>query len=652
MVEGDSSSQTPRNDGALRVGARVLIWLMVALLALGWMPVYAAPTPRPVAQSDATGTVPAGCETVAPDALRDELNQVSQSIFATSGTGVSATGTLDIEGMVARQWQLVGMDAAIDAAVDDAVVQVRADTDFWGQFLSGWSPAKAEELTQQVVTLAFTSVTFREAVDALSAAVAGDLSQAVATLSAESATQATLCLQSYIGTRYSDALVGVFTRELQAETENLQVGEESTADVGIWSVIDRHKSALGGVGVIIATQIAKRIVVRLGEKIAERVAGRLVGRVLGKAGSTIIPVAGWVIGAGMIAYDLYEGREGALPQIQAGLQSAEVKSAIRTEITDAVATELRLETPQLARDIANDLYATWLDFQRKYTQVLTWAEDDPAFQALLAQTDDPAKLASLVDITLTALGTEGLQAALADGSMARALDLPESSYVILQPSASFATLFAWVEVAGGALDDVMTLEIYKHKGPTDLSRDNLLALVALGDPAATKLALLDAGTLQELLKLSRESLVDLTETLSVDDLAWLGGYLAALGQDQANQLVTLLLDDPTLMVQLKNETVQTQVASAQDVNGVLRFLAAPITLMGFGEDLLTLATGRVALGLFHAKYGLWVTILAVGLPLLMAAAVVQSLLRWLFAPILALLRALGWITRRPSQSGR
>ena len=155
-----------------------------------------------------------------------------------------------------------------------------------------------------------------------------------------------------------------------------------------------------------------------------------------------------------------------------------------------------------------------------------------------------------------------------------------------------------------------------------------------------------------MLKLSRDHLSALAQTLSADDLAWLAGYLAALGQDQANQLVTLLLSDPTLMAQLKDETVQAQVASAHDVNAVLRFLAAPVTLMGFGEDMLLLATGRVAFGLFYAKYGLWVTILAVGLPLLIVAALVQSLLRWLLAPILAILRALGWLARRPSQTGR
>lgn len=621
------------------------MWFMVAMLALSWLPAYAAPAHSPLAQGGAQTPIAAGCENVAPEQLRDELNRVSQSIFATENSPI------DIEGMVARQWQLVGMDGAINRAVDDAVAQVRADTDLWNQFLSGWSPDQSEALTERVVDIAFTSATFRDGVDALAAAVAVDLAKTVATLSAESATQATLCLQSYIGARYSDALVGVFTRELQGQTESLHLGEDASADVGIWAVIDRHKSALGGVGVIIATQIAKRIVVRLGETIAKRVAGRVVGRVVGKAGSTIIPVAGWVVGAALIAYDLYESRDGAIPQIQEGLKAAEVKSAIRSEITNAVATELRLETPQLARDIANDLYATWLDFQRKYTQVLSWAEDDPAFQALLAQVDDPAKLASLVDITLTALGTEGLKAALADGSMARALELPESAFAILRTSESFTTLMAWADVAGAALDDVVALEIYKHKGPNDLNRDDLLALVATGD-AATKLALLDPSTLRQLFKLSNSHLTTLAQRLTPDDLAWLGGYMAALSQEQANQLVTLLLADPSVMAQLKDERVQAQVASASDVNAVLRFLAAPVTLMGYAEDLLMVASQRVAFGLFYAKYGLWVTVLSAGLPLLLIAALLQSLWRWLFAPIAALLRALGWLARRPSQSGR
>ncbi len=613
---------------------RVWIWVLTAVVALSWLPAYAAPLPQAATDATPVGTVPAGCENIAPEALRDEMNRVSQAIF----TGED--GTLDIAGIVARQWGSVGMDAAIDTAVRDAVAQVRSDTDLWSQFVSGWSPAQAETLTRQVAELAFNSETFRSAINTLSTAVGADLAATVATLAAQSATQATLCLQAYVGTRYSDALVAIFTAELQAQTEGLELGESAGADTGIWTVIDQHKGVLGGVGVIIATQIARRVMVQLGNTIAKRVAGRVVGRIIGKAGSTIVPVAGWAIGAALIAYDLYTSLDGALPQIESGLQATDVKETIRAEISEVVTTELRLETPQLARDIANDLYAAWLDFQRKYSQVLSWAENDPAFAALLAQTDNPAKLATLVDATLTALGQGGLDAALADGSVARALDLPESSYVILTATPAFATLLAWADVAGAALDQVVATELYKHKAPTDLSRDELLALLAVDDRAAvSKLALLPRPPLLALLGLASDHLQTLTLTLNADDLSWLGDYLTQLSQEQANQLVTLLLSDPALMAPLKDATVQAQVVRAQDVSATLRFLTAPITGVGFGEDWLRMASGQIGLGLFHAKYGLLVTTLAVALPLLLLLALITSLLRWLLGPIVGLLRA-------------
>jgi hypothetical protein len=623
-----------------RWAARTLIWLLVGMLALGGMPVSAAIQPQTT-----VGTVPVGCESIAPEALRDEMNRVSQAIFADENSA------LDIGEIVARQWRIVGMDAAIDDAVRDAVVQVRSDTDLWAQFVSGWSPAQAEALTNEVAALAFSSTTFRDAIDKLSVAVGADLAATVATLAAQSATQATLCLQAYVGTRYSEALVAIFTAELQNQTQGLELASAADADAGIWAVINRHQRALGGVGVIIAAQIARRVMIELGETIAERVAGRLVGRIIGKAGSTIVPVAGWAIGGALIAYDLYSNRDGALPQIEEGLLAPEVKVAIRDEISDVVTTELRLETPQLARKIANDLYTAWLEFQRKYTQVLSWAENDPAFAKLLAASDDPAKLATLVDATLAAVGQAGLDAALTDGSMARALELPESSYVILGATASFATLLAWADLAGAALDQVISTELYKYQAPTDLSHDELTAILALDDRAAIgALALLPRTSLVALLGLARDPLRALAQTLGPDDLRWLGDYLTQLSQAQANALVTLLLDEPALMAALKDETVQAQIVRTQEVDATVRFLAAPVTLMGFGEDWLRLVSGQVGLGLFHARYGLGVTALAVGLPILLLLALLTSLLRWLLSPITGLLHLLG--RARPQSSGR
>jgi hypothetical protein len=354
----------------------------------------------------------------------------------------------------------------------------------------------------------------------------------------------------------------------------------------------------------------------------------------------------------MIAYDVIESLDGALPQIQEGLKSAEVKTAIRDELTGSVTAELRVEMPQLAREIANDLYASWQDFQRKYRQVLTLADQDPAFQAVLEQTEDLGALATLVDVSLTTVGPQGLNTALADGSLARALELPESAYAILESAGSYATLLAWADLAGGRLDDVVRLEIYKHQTPETLTRDRLLALLAVDDPVAVAhLMLLDEAGLDQLLALSTEHLRALARTLSADDLTWLAGYLATLNQDQANQLVVHLLEEPAQMAQLKDERVRAQVAAGGDIYTTLRFLAAPVTLLGFGEDLLRLAAGNVGFGLFRAKYGTVVTVAAIAVPLLLLLGLLQTLLSWLFAPLVAMTRGLRALARRPTQPG-
>jgi hypothetical protein len=618
----------------------LIVCLCVALLLGGALPA-AAQTQSP----------PAGCNAIEPATLRDELNRVSQAVFA--GENVAGAPLVDMEALAARQWALVGMDAAIDAAVAAAVVQVRGDTDLWNRFLSGWSPSLAEDLTRQVADIAFTSPGFLAALDALSAGIATELAAAVATLSAESATEATLCLQEFITARYSAALVSVFTREIEAETTGLDLTDADAQTSGIVAVLDRHKSALGGVGVIIAGQVAKRIMVRLGQSIAKRVAGRIVGRVIGKAGSTLVPAVGWVVGAALIAYDLLESRDGALPQIQAGLTGAEAKAALRAEITGTVATELRLEMPQLARDIANDLYASWLDFQRKYAQVLTLAATQPQVAALLNESDDPGKLATLVDAVLAGSGQPALDAALADGSFTRALDLPETAYALVAASGSLDTLLAWADVAGSRLADVVRLELYKHKAPGDLSRDDLLALLAVNDPAAiATLALLDAGALTRLLALSTPHLVALARTLSAAQLSALAATLAELDQTQANDLVAAALDDPGVVARLDDAGVRRELAASGSVAATLRFLTTPVSPAGLAEDALQLATGAVGFGLFRAKYGWWVALGVVGVPVLLVLGLLQALLGWLIGPLVTLARGFRWLFRRRPSPGK
>ena len=89
--------------------------LLVAGLVLPAEPLLAAP---PVQVDDALQD----CSTVREETLQDELNTVTQEIFA------EQIAALDLESIIARQWVTLEMDRAMDEAVDLAVA-ARAERD-------------------------------------------------------------------------------------------------------------------------------------------------------------------------------------------------------------------------------------------------------------------------------------------------------------------------------------------------------------------------------------------------------------------------------------------------------------------------------------------------------------------------------------------
>ncbi|MCB0069235.1 MAG: hypothetical protein KDD77_18860, partial [Caldilineaceae bacterium] len=199
---------------------------------------------------------------------------------------------------------------------------------------------------------------------------------------------------------------------------------------------------LGGIGVIIAAQITRKIVTSIANRVSQRVAGRIAGRILGRAGSTVIPVAGWIVGTGMIVYDIYDSRDGALPQIQNSLKSTNVKNGVSEEIEAAIRPELATEIPSLARSVANDLFAEWRTVKRNIQQVLEIAAEDEDFAALLAglgSQEQLAKLVAVVSVVMTDGGRSVLDAAVADGTLARVLDLPDAAVTLVRESGSLQT---------------------------------------------------------------------------------------------------------------------------------------------------------------------------------------------------------------------
>ena len=613
---------------------RLLSALLLAALILPAQPLLAAP---PAQQA---GDTLQDCSTVREETLQGELNTVTQQIFA------EQIAALDLDAIIARQWVTLEMDQAMDEAVDLAVARVQSETDLWNKFLSGWSPDLARDLTLAVANYTFDAPSFRAKMDDLSAAISQDIAGQLALASADSASAALYCLQTFIDTNYSAALVRAFESRVQAATTSAQLLDAGDASPDILAMVGEHQMALGGIGVIIAAQITRKIVTSIANRISQRVAGRIAGRVLGRAGSTVIPVAGWIVGTGMIVYDLYDSRDGALPQIQNSLKSTNIKNGVRDEIEASIRPELETEIPSLARAVANDLFAEWRTVKRDIQQVLDIAAEDDRFAALLAglgSQEQLAKLVAVVSVVMANGGRPVLDAAVADGTLARVLDLPDAAVTLVRESGSLQTALAWSDAVGSRLAAVVALEIYKHMTPESVDLAQLDQLLALGDKTAVaRLALLAPAQSAELMALAEANAVALATTFSPDDLAWLADELPALPLEQRNQFVARLLSQPAVIEPLRRSGALAQLAGSASLDSGISFLTGAREGLDYVADSGAVLTGAVTPGLFVAKYGLWPSVGGVAgifVLLLIALRIVWGFGAWIFQP-------LGFLRRR------
>lgn len=557
------------------------------------------------------------CATVEEAKLRDELNGITQFVFA------AEQSKLNIAGMVERAWFEQGADAVVEAEVDAAVDRVRSEEDYWSRFLSGWSAEKAEELTTKVANYAFGSVAFRRKIDEMSIAIADDLAREVGAMTARSASSALLCVQEFIGDTFSETLIVVFQAEIEQKVTETGVGQDAEADFTV--ILDTRTKSLAGVGVIIASQIAKR----LARQVAERVAGKVAGRILGRAATAIIPLAGWIIGGGLIIWDLIEAGEGSLPQIRESLKGAEVKAAIRAQVAEVVETELGVEMPELARAVSNDIFAEWLDFRQKFSRVLDLAATNSRFQTILdsASADQVQKLSNLVAVADEKLSAEQLAQTINSGAFERVFSLPDLAFEILRTTGDPQVVIAWADLAGESIAGVAETELYKIAEPDDFAdRSALEAVLALGDAAAIR-RLLELNQLEReiLLGLPAEQLRQAVTAFSVDDLRWLASYITQLSPQESNQLVSQLLREPALMPKLKFEDIRRALVESDNVDETLAFLSeraeaasSPVeTVTSVIEDSQRVMGGEVPWQLFWRKYATRQNLLYLGAGLLL-----------------------------------
>lgn len=517
--------------------SRVLSALLaLVMLANVVQPAYAAIS-ETISQEPPPGSVYeiSQCRAANPATVREEIENAARLALDEN------QGEIDVEEIVRRKWNEVGADAVVDTEIRRAVQELAAEESYWQRLWSAWSADKAEEFATRIAESAFGSQAFATMINTLSNAIGAEIAANVEAELDRAASAALLCLRDYAGEAYGATLLAAFEEGASTHVEQAQV-QPSANDV-IISPLNQHQLGLTGASIIVAAEVSRRVALKLSEKVAGRVAGKVAGRVLGRAGASFIPIAGWVVGIGLIVWDLYEGGQGALPQIEEALTSEDVKQRIRTDVTDAVRTGLPEEAALAALEISVQLLDQWSAFCVQYGDLCTLADENPSFRGLLENTQlgDLGQVSALVGIFLNEIGRSELNAALETGDFDRLRDLPESAREILRQTRSASEAFAWANKAGARLDEVVWYGVHLAAAPDELSADELTRLLDLANPIlVSKLLALEPEATRQLLALPPATLTELVQRSSTDDLrAFL--HAAALPHVVATPLPLLAL---------------------------------------------------------------------------------------------------------------
>ncbi len=579
---------------------KIILFILIFCFILNPTNVFAAPIQN-------TDYILPKCEEISQPQLRVDLNSILEEF-------ISDETNIDFGAIVNRQWHSLNVDSAMDSEIDKAVDAIAGNTDWINKFKSSWSSSKTEQLTNQVTEIAFNSPKLKSKFNQVSQNVASEISDKLELASANSSSYAIDCLQKFVNRQYSQTFVDIFSKKINASVPDSQESNASL-EPNI-DLINQHKFGFAGGAVLALSITGKRIAKTIGTRIFSQIGERLLGRI----GSAVIPFVGETVGALMIANDIYQSLDGALPEIKKSLKSPEVKQIFKEKITNTVEEQIRAESPQIARELSNDIYAKWLDFQKDYRETLSLAEELPEFKSILAKTTDLSKISLLLDTTLNSTGRSQLVTSIQDGTFEQALSLPEISYRILENTHSLPIMVEWANLAGNQIKDVVELEIYKHLSPQDLERQLVIEIISLQDSMAiAKLSLLDIGSIRNLLTISKHNLLSLADKLTADDLQNLAGYLEELKQPQINQLVKFLLNSNPSIV--NNSDVMTDIINSSNMNAAIKFWETPKNQTSIFNGMLKVFVGTISWQLFTNKYGIPVALRIILISLLAVLAI-------------------------------
>jgi len=500
------------------------------------------------------------CEEVEEELLLSDLNRISSAVLERDRSG------LDLAGIVEENWTELDLDSVVDKAVDEAAQQVQEERGRLEQIFSGWSEEKAAEFSEAIANRAFDSPEFRTAIDSLSSAIVDDLTVEIHLMTVKSASSAFLCVQEFIGAKFSDVMSEVLEDSTKAWLESLELGniEGGTDFVDLG---DRSRLFVG-IGTIVGAKIAPAIA----RRVAQGLLGRVVTRILGRAATAAVPVAGWVIGGALIIYDVYQAWDGSLPQIQDDLKSEDVKQTIRREIVSVVDQELTTSMPGISQSVTIEIYRRWRSFLQDFEHVLRLAENNEDFRLILEDVtpDQVDKLSELVEVTVDVLGIEWLNRLIGSGDFKLLFDLDGESIKILRDTSDPGLVLRWAQVADVRIVSVVETELYKYTSPEMVGdRETLERILALEDTLLMQ-DLMQKGVEEReaLLGLPTSQTKWILSDLSSSQTDWVISYLLDLPLSSRVLLVAFLIRDRGLISLLQEtEDLKSQFTAVLNLAG-------------------------------------------------------------------------------------
>lgn len=531
---------------------RCALWWVSMLLIVAIVLPGAPASAAPPAQAIDDTSVLRSCASIDEDAIQDELNKHTQQIFSDVRT------RLNLNEIVARHWDALGMDEKLNEAAEAGIEGAKRETNGFARFLSGLNPATAEELAETVARHTFTSTPFTAALEELTTSVANEIEMELLSPTVKSYSAAIYCLQTFLDARYSQAMAEAFVSRLHNQVEDVEGIELSP---NVLETIEGHLAGIVGASLIAVTLLTRKVIAELMEELGERIvgslgrriAGDIVKRILGRIGTEVIPIVGWILGAGLFVYDVWSNLDGALPAIKEGLVAPETKSHIQSEIVAQLDAELQLaeKLPTVAREVADTLYEEWRIVRGQMRTILDLAEQNADFDAFLKEIesgDSLDRLLAIVDVLPVETRLDTLSAAIANGALAKAISLPTGVVVLVRDTGSIEDAVAWGEIAGRRLNDLVSLEIHKVRAPDTFDHAHLDHVLALRDKwQAQRVLALTNAQLDPLVSLPVPVFADLAVKFRSEQLGWLADQLPTLSSDTISGAVDAVRSDPALL---------------------------------------------------------------------------------------------------------